>query len=75
MASIDDYKRQYDLLFQQIDEKARLGTQAREAEIAELMKRKRVQKAIANLARLAGILPDAMREKLENEVRKRDLDT
>src|SRR6267154_6138069 len=43
MASADDYKRQQDLLFQQIEEKARLALQTRDTSIADVMKKKRMQ--------------------------------
>jgi hypothetical protein len=62
---MDDYKRQQDLIFQQIEEKAKLARQAKAAMAANVMNKKRVQKFIARWARRGKISPEWMAKTME----------
>jgi hypothetical protein len=72
MASSDEYKRQQDLLFQQIEEKAMMALQARDARIADVLQG--LRKEIVVIAKAAGISPEEYRGRLENGLRELDLD-
>jgi len=67
MAGIDEFKRQQDLVFQQIEEKEKLARQAKETKIADAMKSKR---DIAGIAKSLGISTEEARKMLEQTARE-----
>jgi hypothetical protein len=70
MGTANDYRRQQDLLFQQIEEAAALANQARDAKIDALLKGKRFLKALA----VFGITPEEFRARLQKHLVEKDKD-
>lgn len=66
MANADDYKKQQDLLFQEIEEKLKLATQARETGVERFFKSHR--KEIRGLARAYGMDVSECQKRLKAEI-------
>jgi flagellar motor switch protein FliG len=74
MAGSDEYRRQLDILFQQMEEKAKLAQQAKAARVANILNKKSIQRTIALMARLRKISPEEMAKILEMDLREDDGD-
>ena len=68
MAKVDDYKRQQELLFQQVAEKARIAEQAKDKEVADVLRC--AKEAIKFYAHKMGISREQAEQRLRKRLRK-----